>query len=68
MTLDQGIRYSEAIYKARKERGGLADDAPGQEAIRLGIEALKAWEECRRKGLVPLGWVLPGETIDKGDT
>ncbi|MBA7483027.1 hypothetical protein ES707_18536 [subsurface metagenome] len=34
------------------------------DAVQLGIEALKAWQEHRRVMGHPKLWILPGETKD----
>ena len=61
MTMEQAIELNEALSEYLLEKGlPIMARAAG-----LGTEALKTWQDCRRKGLVPLGWVLPGET--KGD-
>jgi len=33
-----------------------------RDAVKLGIEALKAWQESRRAGGIMQGYLLPGET------
>lgn len=66
MTIDEAIKIQgDDVYNATFP---VYTVAIRHQAAQLGIEALKAWQRCRRKGLVPLGWVLPGETEDKGVT
>ena len=59
VTLNEAIRILDRHYILRLG----VRKAELDEAARIGIEALKAWQECRDKGLVPLGWVLPGELV-----
>lgn len=71
--LDIASKHQMAMYQTghiNKEQHNEIQSAINKKrlAMQLGIEALKAWQECRRKGLVPLGWVLPSETEDKGET
>jgi len=55
MTSEEAIRLLEAIYDDRKAGLNLEDNFPGQQALKLGIEALKYVQVSNPE-------LLPGET------
>ncbi len=57
MTIDKAIETFEGILRFVEP----GDPPEEHEALKLGIEALKAWQESRRTGLMSR-FLLPGET------
>ena len=66
ITINEAISFLEAIHDDRKSIDDLNDDLDGQQALRLGIEALKLIKKNRElvyeMGGVSIG--LPGEKVE----
>ncbi|KKN71853.1 hypothetical protein LCGC14_0417070 [marine sediment metagenome] len=58
------IKIDEAIKRLTTLTVGMDHfkDHPDSKAVKLGIEALKAWKEHREHHLPQYRWLLPGET------
>jgi len=65
MTSEEAIRLLEAIYDDRKAELNLEDNFPGQQALKLGVEALKRVNDMREMGYIVAKELLPGETKEK---